>query len=68
MVSVAYAYIDSGTGYPESTVYVRGALTDQIRVWMTKVDMGGGEKGYTVTVRNDSTRELFIVVTAYGYC
>lgn len=67
LISVGYSYIDAATGYPESTVYARGALTNDIRVWMTKVDMGGGEKDYTVTVRNDSTWELFIVVTAYGY-
>ena len=67
LISVGYSYMDPATGYPESTVYARGALTNDIRVWMTKVELGGGEKDYTVSVRNDSTWELFIVVTAYGY-
>lgn len=66
LIAVGYSYMDGATGYPEPTVYAQGALTNDIRVWMTKVE-SGGDKDYTVTVRNGSSTELFIVVTVYGY-
>ncbi|MBM4320822.1 MAG: hypothetical protein FJ125_12930 [Deltaproteobacteria bacterium] len=65
LVSVSYNYPDPGTGLPQATTYGRGALTSDIRYWITKLDMGGGNKDYRVTVYNGSASQLWINVAVH---
>ena len=65
LVTVSYNYPDS-YDLPQATTYVNGALTPDIRCWVTKIDMGGGDKDYRITVRNGSSSKLWINVAAYG--
>ncbi|MFH1690577.1 MAG: hypothetical protein ABIE42_10145, partial [Candidatus Eisenbacteria bacterium] len=63
LVTVSYNYLSSGL--PQATTYVRGALTDDIRYWVTKQG-GSGDKEYQLTVRSESTSQLYINIAAYG--
>src|SRR5690606_28173940 len=62
LVTYSYNYLSSGL--PQATTYVRGSLSDQIRVWVTKVS-SSGDKDYQVTVQNQSSTQLYIHVAAY---
>ena len=62
LVTVSYNYLSSGV--PQATTYIRGALTPDIRAWVTK-QSAGGDKDYQVTVQNLSSSELYINVAAY---
>lgn len=53
------------TSCAQATTYVYGALTPDLRCWVTKIDMGGGDKDYRITVRNNSSYQLWINVAAY---
>ena len=64
LVTTVYAY-DDGSGSPEATSYLNGQYSADIRVWVTKIDMGGGDKDYRISVRNMSTESLHVKVTAY---
>jgi hypothetical protein len=48
----------------QATTYVRGTLSGDIRVWVTKRS-AGGDKDYEVTVQNLTGNELYISVAAY---
>ena len=65
IITISYNYIDSGSGLPQATTYVYGALTPDLRCWVTKIDQGGGDKDYRITVRNNSTYQLWINIAAY---
>ena len=65
LVSVSYNYPDAGTGLPQSTTYARGNLTNEIRYWITKIDQGGGDKDYRITVSNDSASQLWVNVAVH---
>jgi len=65
LVTVSYNYPDAGTGLPQATTYVRGNLTTDIRYWITKIDLGGGDKDYRITVHNQSASQLWINVAVY---
>ena len=62
LVTVSYNYPDPGSGLPQATTYGRGALTSDLRYWITKNDVGGGDKEYEITVLNESTVELWVNV------
>ncbi|GAB5546838.1 MAG: hypothetical protein SangKO_065980 [Sandaracinaceae bacterium] len=62
LVTVSYNYLSSGV--PQATTYIRGALTPDIRAWVTK-QSASGDKDYQVTVQNLSSSELYINVAAY---
>lgn len=62
LVTVSYNYLSSGV--PQATTYIRGALTADIRAWVTK-QSAGGDKDYQITVQNLSSPELYINVAAY---
>ena len=62
LVTVSYNYLSSGV--PQATTYIRGALTADIRAWVTK-QSAGGDKDYQITVQNLSSSELYINVAAY---
>ena len=65
IITVSYNYIDSGSGLPQATTYVYGALTPDLRCWVTKIDQGGGDKDFRITVRNNSSNQLWVNVAAY---
>ena len=65
LVSVSYNYPDAGTGLPQSTTYARGNLTADLRYWITKIDLGGGDKDYRITVSNDSAEQLWVNVAIH---
>ncbi len=65
LVSVSYNYPDAGTGLPQATTYGRGQLTADLRYWITKIDMGGGDKDYRITVSNDSASQLWVNVAVH---
>ena len=65
LVTVSYNYPDAGTGLPQATTYVRGNLTTDIRYWITKIDLGGGDKDYRITVSNDSASQLWVNVAVH---
>jgi hypothetical protein len=65
LASVSYNYPYPSTGLPQATTYVHGALTNDIRFWITKLDMGGGDKNYRVTVYSGSSRQLWINVAVH---
>jgi hypothetical protein len=62
LVTVSYNYLSSGV--PQATTYIRGALTADIRAWVTK-QSASGDKDYQITVQNLSSSELYINVAAY---
>jgi len=62
LVTVSYNTLSSGV--PQATTYIRGALTADIRAWVTK-QSAGGDKDYQITVQNLSASELYINVAAY---
>jgi hypothetical protein len=62
LVTVSYNYLSSGL--PQATTYVRGALTADIRYWVTK-QSSGGDKDYDLTVHNSTSSQLYINVAAY---
>lgn len=62
LVTVSYNYLSSGI--PQSTTYIKGALSDDIRAWVTK-QSASGDKDYVVTVQNLSATDLYINVAAY---
>jgi hypothetical protein len=62
LITIAYNYIENG--FPQATTYVRGGLSNDIRIWVTK-RTPGGDKDYEVTVHNSTLSELFISVAAY---
>ncbi|MCA9561735.1 MAG: hypothetical protein KC583_24475, partial [Myxococcales bacterium] len=64
LVSVSYNYPDAD-GLPQATTYARGNLTNNIRYWITKIDLGGGDKDYRVTVSNDSAEQLWVNVAIH---
>ena len=64
LVSVSYNYPD-GVGLPQSTTYARGSLTPDLRYWITKIDQGGGDKDYRITVSNDSASQLWVNVAVH---
>jgi len=61
---VTYSYNHLTSGLPQATTYIRGALSEQIRAWVTKVS-ASGDKDYRVTVQNQSSSQLYINVAAY---
>jgi len=61
VIECAYNYVGTN-GWPEATTYVQGALSSQLRCWMTKVS-GGSD--CELWVRNTSSEQLFITVGAY---
>jgi hypothetical protein len=63
VIECAYNYVGTN-GWPEATTYVQGALSSQIRCWMTKVTVSGGTD-CELWVRNTSSEQLFITVGAY---
>jgi hypothetical protein len=63
-VHVEYAYLSSDDT-PQSTFYGRGALSESIRHWVTKVSAGGGSD-FRLTVQNTSNTRLYLTVAAYG--
>jgi len=65
LVSVSYNYPDGGTGLPQTTTYARGNLTNDLRYWITKIDQGGGDKDYRITVSNDSASQLWVNVAVH---
>ncbi|PIE65592.1 MAG: hypothetical protein CSA24_02415 [Deltaproteobacteria bacterium] len=65
LVSVSYNYPDAGTGLPQSTTYARGNLTNELRYWITKIDQGGGDKDYRITVSNASASQLWVNVAVH---
>ena len=62
LVTLSYNYLSGGL--PQATTYIRGALTADVRAWVTKQTVGG-DKDYQVTVQNLSSSELYINVAAY---
>ena len=66
LVTVSYNYPDPSSGLPQATTYVRGDRTADIRCWVTKIDQGGGDKDYRITIRNQSAVQLWINVAAYA--
>jgi tRNA G10 N-methylase Trm11 len=62
LVTVSYNYLSSGI--PQSTTYIKGALSDDIRAWVTK-QSASGDKDYVVTVQNLSATDLYINIAAY---
>ena len=65
LVSVSYNYPDGATGLPQATTYGRGNLTADLRYWITKIDLGGGNKDYRITVSNDSASQLWVNVAVH---
>ena len=65
LVTVTYNYPDPGTGLPQATTYVRGSRTAELHYWITKLNLGGGDKDYEVRVNNQSTYQLWVNVAAY---
>ncbi len=63
LVTVSYNYVSGGA--VEATTYVSGALSASIRAWVTKQNVGGGDKDYQITVQNLSSSQLYINVAAY---
>ena len=61
---VTYSYNHLTSGLPQATTYIRGALSEQIRAWVTKVS-ASGDKDYRVTIQNQSSSQLYINVAAY---
>jgi hypothetical protein len=41
-VTVSYNYLSSGI--PQSTTYIKGALSDDIRAWVTKQSASGDKR------------------------
>jgi len=64
-VTVTYNYPDPVTGLPQATTYVRGSRTAELHYWITKLNLGGGDKDYEVRVNNQSTYQLWVNVAAY---
>jgi len=64
VVEIAYNYVNSN-GWPEATTYVQGALSSQVRCWMTKVNLGNGNYDCELWVQNLYSAALFITVGAY---
>lgn len=62
LVTYGYNYLSGGA--PQSTTYVQGVLTSQIRSWVTKIP-SGGDKDYEVSVQNGSASQLYITVGIY---
>jgi hypothetical protein len=62
LVTVSYNYMSSGV--PQATTYIRGALTADIRAWVTE-QSASGDKDYQITVQNLSSSELYVNVAAY---
>ncbi len=60
VIEIAYNYVGSN-GWPEQTTYVQGALSSEVRCWMTKVNGSDCE----LWVSNSSNYHLFITVGAY---
>jgi hypothetical protein len=44
---------------------VRGNLTPDLRYWITKLNLGGGDKDYEIRVHNQSASQLWVNVAAY---
>lgn len=65
LVTVSYNYPDGATGLPQATTYGRGQLTADLRYWITKIDQGGGDKDYRITVSNDSASQLWVNVAVH---
>ena len=65
LVTVTYNYPESATGLPQATTYVRGNLTPDLRYWITKLNLGGGDKDYEIRVHNQSASQLWVNVAAY---
>ena len=61
---LAYNYVASN-GWPEATSYLQGALSSQLRCWITKVNQVGNNYDCEVWVQNQSSYQLFVTVGAY---
>jgi len=65
LVTISYAYPDGSSGLPQATTYARGALTNDLRYWITKLTQGGGDKDYRLTVSNGSSNQLWVFVAIH---
>ncbi len=64
LVTISYNHLDA-SNLPQATTYIRGQLSDDLRLWVTKLDQGDDDKDYRITAQNLSAEKLYVTVTAY---